>query len=309
MKRINQNEKVYNQSKSSVSRTPVTVIGLGMLGSALASAFLNHNHPTTVWNRTANKADDLVTRGAVRVDSVTEAVEASKLVVICVSDYEGVREILAPSIAKLSGRLLVNLSSGTPEQAREIGNWAKEHNVSYLDGAAMSGTRLVGKPEAVFLYSGSSAAFTEYEETLRSLGNAMYLDADFGLASLYDTALFGMNWGVLIGFYHAVALLGTEQVDPIKFASIATEYTPFVIGLMSDHARQIKEGHYPKDDGTLEVHMDAMDHLVHTSQANGISTDVPNLIKTLLERGIATGHSSDGIASLIEVIKKPTPSK
>ena len=38
-------------------RTPVTVIGLGLMGQALAGAFLRAGHPTTVWNRSAAKAD------------------------------------------------------------------------------------------------------------------------------------------------------------------------------------------------------------------------------------------------------------
>lgn len=31
-------------------RTPVTVVGLGSMGSALAEAFIDAGHPTTVWN-------------------------------------------------------------------------------------------------------------------------------------------------------------------------------------------------------------------------------------------------------------------
>lgn len=38
----------------------VTVLGLGLMGRALAGAFLRDGHPTTVWNRTEEKAGDLV---------------------------------------------------------------------------------------------------------------------------------------------------------------------------------------------------------------------------------------------------------
>ncbi len=47
-----------------MSKPPVTVLGLGALGKALATAFLTNGHPTTVWNRTADKADPLVALGA-----------------------------------------------------------------------------------------------------------------------------------------------------------------------------------------------------------------------------------------------------
>jgi 3-hydroxyisobutyrate dehydrogenase-like beta-hydroxyacid dehydrogenase len=223
-------------------------------------------------------------------------------VVVCVSDYDSVREILTPYSDILPGRVLVNLSSGTPEQAREMSEWVSSRGAEYLDGAAMSGTRLVGRPEAVFLYSGSPSTFTAHQSLLKSLGGATYLGEDSGLASLYDTALYGMNWGVLSGFFHAVSLVGNE-VDARTFAAVATAYLPFVTSLMTDYAQQIEGGHYPSGEGTLEIHAGAIDHLIHTSYVNGISADVPSLFKTLIERGIAAGHGSNGIASIHEVIK------
>lgn len=45
-------------------RSAVTVIGLGQMGSALAATLLEQGHPTTVWNRSAQKAQPLVERGA-----------------------------------------------------------------------------------------------------------------------------------------------------------------------------------------------------------------------------------------------------
>jgi 3-hydroxyisobutyrate dehydrogenase-like beta-hydroxyacid dehydrogenase len=71
---------------SDARHTPVTVVGLGLMGQALAEAFLCDGHPTTVWNRTAAKADRLVAQGAKLADSVGDAVAASPLVVVCVSD-------------------------------------------------------------------------------------------------------------------------------------------------------------------------------------------------------------------------------
>src|SRR5918997_559548 len=93
-------------------KEPVTVAGLGAMGTALARAFLRAGHPTTVWNRTARRADDLVAAGAVRADSVAAAAAASAVVVICVMDNTVVRELLSD---KLAGRSVVNLTSSTPE--------------------------------------------------------------------------------------------------------------------------------------------------------------------------------------------------
>lgn len=71
----------YDQNKRE-DRSTVTVIGLGEMGQALASAFLRNGYRTTVWNRTAAKADFLVKQGAVLASTPAEAVQASPVVII-----------------------------------------------------------------------------------------------------------------------------------------------------------------------------------------------------------------------------------
>ncbi|MFG2769548.1 NAD(P)-dependent oxidoreductase [Streptomyces sp. NPDC048350] len=282
----------------------VSVIGLGQMGTRLAQAFLAAGHATTVWNRSAAKADALVAQGAARAATVEAAVSASPLVVVCLPDYATVSDLLGPVAERLRDRALVNLTSGTPEEAVTTADWASGNGADYLDGAAMSGTRLVGRPEALFVFSGSPEAFATHRTVLTSLGNSVHLGTDPALAPVFDTALFGLAWGALAGFYHAVALVGAAGVDPVAFAAVATGHMPFVTSLMAEHARQIKDGRFPDDDGTVEVHAAAMKHVLDTSRARGIGTDVPELIGNLMERAAADGHGSSGIASVVETITK-----
>ena len=73
----------------------ITVIGLGAMGSALANAMLAKGSKVTVWNRDKSKAAPLAAKGAIVAESITTAIEASSLVLICVSDYKATTTILA----------------------------------------------------------------------------------------------------------------------------------------------------------------------------------------------------------------------
>ena len=44
--------------------TTISVVGLGLMGSALARALLAAGHATTVWSRSTNKVDNLEKSGA-----------------------------------------------------------------------------------------------------------------------------------------------------------------------------------------------------------------------------------------------------
>ncbi len=286
-------------------REPVTVIGLGLMGSALAEAFLENDHPTTVWNRTAEKAAPLVAKGAVHALNLTEAVTASTLVVVCVSTYEAAHEILDPLGEAFSGRVLVNLTSGTPDQARAMAAWAAEHTIDYLDGAIMAVPPMIGQPEASLLYSGSETVFTAHEPTLLHLGTPVYLGTDPGLALLYDVALLGMMWSSLGGFYHAAALVETAGIDATTFAPLAAETLSVVASWLPDEAREIDEGRYETDVSTLETNKAAIAHLIHTNQAHGTNADLTAPTQSRIDRRVAEGHGADSLASVIELIKKP----
>ena len=64
----------------------VTIIGLGAMGSMLARALLQKNYRVTVWNRTIEKAEQLVSAGASLASSVAAAVGASPVTIVCVSE-------------------------------------------------------------------------------------------------------------------------------------------------------------------------------------------------------------------------------
>lgn len=142
----------------------VTVLGLGAMGSALAETLLGAGHPVTVWNRSSGKAEPLVERGAVRAGSAAEAIAASRLVLVCLLDYRSVHEVL--DAGAVSGKVLVNVTNGTPAQARELAGWAAEHDADYLDGGIMAVPPMIGGPGAFLLYSGSRAAFDTYRGPL-----------------------------------------------------------------------------------------------------------------------------------------------
>jgi 3-hydroxyisobutyrate dehydrogenase-like beta-hydroxyacid dehydrogenase len=95
---------------------PITVLGLGPMGRALAAALLGAGHPTTVWNRTPGRAGELLARGATEAATVADAVRSADTVVACLRDYDSLLDLLDP-LDGWSGRTLVNLTSGDPRQA------------------------------------------------------------------------------------------------------------------------------------------------------------------------------------------------
>lgn len=293
------------------SQSPVTVVGLGLMGHALAAAFLAKGHPTTVWNRSAAKADDLVADGATLADSVRSAVEASPLVVVCVSDHDVVYELLDPVASALAGRTLVNLTTASSTQVREAAAWAAKSEVAYLDGAILSLPEGIGTADATMLYAGSKAAFEEHRETLRALSETAtdHLGEDHGLSALYELAVLSLLWGVLNGFMQAAALLGTADVKATAFAPLARTAINMTAEFAATYAEQVDEGAYPGDDSTLAVHLGGMEQLRDEAEALGVNAELPALFLEFGRRAVADGHVEHSYAAMIEQFRKPSAAR
>lgn len=282
--------------------TPVAVLGLGLMGSALAGAFLRAGHQTTVWNRTTTKADDLVARGATLAESPAAAIAAAPLVVVCVSDYDAVTAILDGA---LDGRVVVNLTSGTPSRARALAEEVVRRGGSYLDGGVMAVPEAIGTADAVLAYSGPRPLYDAHESTLRGLGTGLHLGDDPGLAATHEMATLVLMWGMLDGFLNGAAIVGTAGVSATAYLSIARRAIDTVAGWLPDYARQADNGSYPADDGTIDTHLAAMAHVVEESESLGVNTELPRLVKALAERAANTGHGGSGYVALMEQFRKP----
>ncbi|MCL3994683.1 NAD(P)-dependent oxidoreductase [Streptomyces lavenduligriseus] len=300
------------QHSTGPQHKPVTLLGLGPMGKALAETLLEKGHPLTVWNRSPEKADDLVARGARRARTVAEAVTASPLTLVCLTDYDTMHKVLEPAAEALAGRAVVNLNSGTPAEARAAVRRSEDRGVDYLDGAIMVPPPMVGQPGAVFLYSGSRAVYEQHSEALTSLGDPRYLGDDPGLAVLYNTALLDMMYSTLNGWLHATALVGSANVPAREFAELALGwFMPVVVdyAALARLAPDLDAGHYPGTLSTLVMNLNALDHITRTSEEQGVHSGHPRLMKEIAERAIAEGHGGESYLAVHELFKKATLSK
>ncbi|QKV81326.1 NAD(P)-dependent oxidoreductase [Amycolatopsis sp. Hca4] len=274
------------------------VLGLGRMGAALAGALLGAGYDVSVWNRSPLKAGPLVDRGAKLAATPAEAASAG-VVISCLSTYDSQEPVLEAAAPKV----LVNLTSGTPEQARGVAKWAASEGVDYVDGVIMAVPQGIGTPSAQVLYSGSEPAFAAQRELLEVLGTPVFLGEDAGLAALYDLALLGMMWSTMAGYLHALALVGTEGVTPEQFAPMASVWQSAVGGFLPGIGEQVASGDYETDVSALDINAAGLALLVETSRAQGISTAVPAVLRELFDRAVAAGHGSHAIASVIEEIR------
>lgn len=274
--------------------TTVTVLGLGPMGRALAAAFAAAHHPTTIWNRTPGKGNDLDATVAV---TAAEAIAASPLVIACLLDYRVAQSVLDPDALK--GRTLVNFCSGSPQQARAMATWAGEHGIDYIDGVIVSTPEAIGSPEATLYYSGPGDVFETHRSTLSALGdNANHLGGDPGRAAAFDVSLQDMLWTSMTGVAHMFALAAAENIAAADIAGHAKAMLAFFPDMIDLLAEQVDAGHFPGDAVTVTSAAAVMDHILSALRANGLNDGVLGAARAEAQRAIDAGYGSEGFGRL-----------
>ena len=178
-----------------------TVIGLGMMGVTLARLLLQAGYRVTVWNRSPGKAEELVKEGAVAAPDAAAAISASPVTVICVYDHKATVAILHNKAveAALQGRLLVQLTTVSPREARESEQWANSLRAGYVDGAIQAAPAQMGRADTPILAAGAAAAYAAAEPVLRIFGgNISYLGEQISAAAAMDLATLSSIYGTCL---------------------------------------------------------------------------------------------------------------
>lgn len=275
------------------NETPVTVIGLGPMGQAMARTFLRNGHPTTVWNRTPSRADAVVAEGAVRAETEADAVAASELVVLSLTDYQAMYDILGPMDGTLAGQVIVNLSSDTPQRSRDASAWVSERGGRLVAGGIMVPAPLVGTENSYVFYSGPRDAFDAHEATLRGIGRTDYRGEDPALGQLFYQAQLHVFLSSLSAFLQASALVGAAGVPVRTFGTYAADLFDTISSYLPEGVENIAKGEHPGDLATATMMGATAEHIVAASRDAGIDTGLPEAVLTHYENAVAAGHGRD----------------
>ncbi|GAA2265728.1 NAD(P)-binding domain-containing protein [Glycomyces scopariae] len=283
----------------------LTVLGLGAMGSAVAHRLRTAGYTVTVWNRTAAKTAPHTAAGAHAAPTVAAAADAGDVVFVVLLDHASVREHLDPAAAHLRGKVVVNLVTTTPNQARSTAAWAAEHGITYLDGAVMAVPDMIGTPEARLLYSGDENAYAIARTALDTLGTAEYTGTDPGLAALKDTALLAAMDLMLMGYLQAIAMMRTAGATA---ADTAAEVEAWLAAMLP-HGREIAAivdgATYSTGGQSVDFDRHGLASLITASREQGVSAVLLEPHRRLLDELAATGHGASDWPRIIDRLTVP----
>ncbi len=280
----------------------IAVIGLGLMGAALARAIRDAGHNLIVWNRSPGKMQPFREAGVACAADLPSAIQASEVVLVCIDNYANLRALFdtAATGPLLQGKVLVHLSSGTPRDAANAADWVRAHGAAYLDGAILAGPHMIGTARATILLSGDEAAHAGSIAVLECLGvgTVRYLGPTVGAASALDLAWLMASYGNFIAAIQAASICKSEGVGVDAFIDLVPENPS-----LQHFARVIHEETYDDFTASLRVWGEALQHIQQQGRDAGISTEIPAFIGGLFDRALADGLGETNVMSLVKVLR------
>jgi 3-hydroxyisobutyrate dehydrogenase-like beta-hydroxyacid dehydrogenase len=284
----------------------VTVIGLGQMGSALARAFIAGGRAVTVWNRSPSKATPLAEIGASVAPLTADAIRASPVIVFCLSDYDATHSVLdgAGATDVLAGRAVVQLTSGTPEQARTLDASITATGATYLDGAIAAWPRQIGGPEAAILLSGPEPVYQDVAPLLGALaGEVSYLGPDIGHAMAMFNAGLAYLAGHWVGFSQAAAIAEGEGLDVEQFGEMMAAMSPSLGDDLRHMARVVATDDFGDPESTVKTVGADLDRLAQLTSDLRIDDAFPSLAAALFRRADDAGFGGEEHVAVIKVLR------
>lgn len=270
-------------------------VGLGAMGGRLARRLLDAGHAVAGYNRTPDRARDLVARGMIPAATPRAAAEKAEAVFSMVTDDAALRAVALGDDGILAGlrpgAVYVEMSTVSPAVTRELGAAVAGRGAAMLDAPVSGSTITVEQGQASFMVGGDPAALERVRPYLLAMGVAVTHVGALGLAKTMKVAA---NLGLavqMLAFSEAVLLaekssipraVAVEALLKSVIASPMVKYRgPFVVGAMPREA-WFNVGMIQKD---LQLALD---------QGRAVGVPLPTTALTqewlTMARGLGLGH-------------------
>ena len=284
----------------------IMVVGLGLMGTALAKTLLNSDFNVTVWNRTAAKAEALIREGASKVDSVAEGAKTNDIIILCLATYDNCYEVLG-DCNELKGKTIIQLTTASVEQAQLMAEWATAKQVDYLDGAIIAYPSGVGSAGCMFIIAGEEAAWARSEPIIRTLAPASrFMGRDVSVPASLDFALIFSSVASELAVIQGYHLLEDSEISAETYAAFVTPlFSPGIAAGIRKKLLNIEQNDFGHADATINTWRTAIAHAGDAGKKPK-NTEFIASVKDILDSAIASGEGDKDISAVIRYMRQTT---
>ena len=280
-------------------------IGTGVMGASMASHLLDAGHQLTVFNRTRDKAQPLIDKGAKWAETPKAVAQKSEVIFTMVGFPDDVREVILGTDGVLSGApsnaVVVDMTTSSPDLARTISTQCAGKGLSVLDAPVSGGD--VGAREATLaiMVGGDPLVFEKVRPLFETIGKTIALMGGAGAGQHTKMTNQILIAGTMIGVVESIiyaqeAGMDAHQVIDIIGKGAASSWSINTLG------RRIADGDF--NPGFYIKHF-VKDMGIALDEARRMQLSLPGLalVHQFYVAAMAMGWENLGTQGLFQVLK------
>src|SRR5713101_1292086 len=282
-------------------------IGLGIMGSRMAGNLLKCGHCLVVYNRTREKAEPLLSRGAAWADSPAALATQAEIIFTMLAHPEAVEEAALGNEGFLSrlapGRMWIDCSTVNPSFSRKMATEAHTHSIRFV-GAPVTGSKTeaaLGK--LVFWVGGESADLEFCRPLLECMGNRIVHAGGQGMGASLKMVMNQLLGTVMAAFAEGLILgesLGLSREVLFEALLGGPAAAPF----LAFKRERIESGNYEPADFPLrwlqkDLHLAAL-----SAYEAGAAMPLTNAAKELYRLAIRDGRGSEDFSAIYDYLAR-----
>jgi 3-hydroxyisobutyrate dehydrogenase-like beta-hydroxyacid dehydrogenase len=270
----------------------ISYLGLGTMGSGMASNLLKAGYQLTVWNRSAEKCEPFARKGARVAESPADAARDVDLVMYMLSNDQAVEEVVFGAKGILAGikegQIAIDMSTVLPATSlREQEAYAKR-GVDFLDAPVFGSKQESADAKLWIMAAGNKAIFEKVKPVLEHLGQTVHYFGKNGNAAAMK----------LVGLVLAQKA-GLDLKTVMEVVKVADFRSPV---LVSNGQNILK-----RDFSTsFALQLMLKDADLITKLAEGLQSPIPALrvAEKNLESAVALGFGKENASAVIKALEK-----
>ena len=290
-----------------VNKKNISVIGLGSMGFALAETLLKADFNISVWNRTSSKAQKLENKGANICSTPNEAFKNSQYIVASLSNYEAWNNIIDSNQIDmdLSGKTIIQLTTGSIEEVRALNDWVKKYNGDLLEGIISCFPSQIGTEESLILLAGSDNSINNCKDIISILSpEYKNLGSNLIAPTVLSRAFLSGALGGLIGMMNGAVLCQKADISLDDFKEIYMDRS----SIIEQESKRIIDAIATEDTENTEASVSAWGHgqeaLLAISKTLDSNIDFQLALNKLFKKTIEAGLKDHDLSAMHKIFNK-----
>jgi 3-hydroxyisobutyrate dehydrogenase len=282
-----------------MATTRVGLLGVGLMGSAMAHRLLNEGIDVVAWDRDATHVQELGPRGADIAGSASDLVSKSDVVITMLPTAGIVLSVVEPMLPQWpKDAIWLQMSSVGAAESDRLARLAADHDVIHFDAPVSGSTHPAEGGQLTILASGPESERSRVEPVLEALGSRVEWVGEAGMGSRLKLA--ANHWMIsmvaaLAETMHLCELMGLDQQKFIELLDGGPLGAPYALQKLDEMRRHEYPAGFP-------VRLAVKDLALVREVADSAPVDMPVLDAALERMNDAfPSYGNDDLAAVYEL--------